>query len=253
MANGITTAFWSVTINNYDEKDLALIQNGYPDYCREIVWTLEEGQKEQTPHIQAWVKLQRQQRMSFLRKLFPGAHYKPCTSDEYIHHTKTYAQKKDETTRSASVHKFNDPMHTIESVMKRVIIEMEKDLSYEIYDNSLLPAYRHMIEKRLVEKDYKLAKIFVSSTYKAMWKHFGPAMYSCVVAEHTHTHTHNDEKFSQQVDIPTEDGSICGQSTEESSDGVEGEDGEDYEEGESEADEGSTEGSDADSGEEDDF
>jgi len=248
MANGITTAFWSVTINNYDEKDLALIQNGYPDYCRELVWTLEEGQKEQTPHIQAWVKLQRQQRMSFLRKLFPGGHFKPLTSDEYIHNTKLYAQKKDETTQSASVHKFNDPLHTIESVMKRVIIEMEKDLSYEIYDNKLLPVYRQMTEKRMVEKDYKLAKIFVSSTYKAMWKHFGPAMYSCIIAEHTHTHTHSDEKLSHQGSI-TSDGQDNEEYEEENSVGYE--EDEDYEDGCSETDEGSTEGSDSCTSEED--
>ena len=37
----ITTAFWGMTINNYDETDLALVQQGYPDYIRQIVYTLE--------------------------------------------------------------------------------------------------------------------------------------------------------------------------------------------------------------------
>jgi len=248
MANGITTAFWSVTVNNYDERDLAIFQNGYPDYCREMVYTLEEG-KEGTPHIQAWVKLQRQQRMSFLKKLFPGGHFRPLTSDEYNHNTKLYAQKKDGTTMSASVHKFNDPLHTIESVMKTVMLEMYKDLSYEDYDNRLLPIYRQMTEKRMVERDYKFAKIFVSSTYKSMWKDFGPAMYSCIIAEHTHTHTHSDKILSHEGDIT--DAEFQGQRVEEEGSSV-GEDDEDYEDSEDSQDEGRSEGSDVESSEEDD-
>jgi len=221
MTAQVTTAFWSVTINNYDDRDLAIVRNGYPDYCREIVHTLEEG-KEGTPHIQAWVKLQRQQRMSFLRKLFPGGHFKPLTSAEYVENTKRYAQKDDETTRSAHVHVFHDPTGTIESVMKQVILSMRKDMSYEIYDNSLLLPYRKMVEKRMVEKDYRLAKIFVSATYKAMWKEFGPAMYSCVVSaenEDTHTHTHTGEKNNLAEDTKSD-------ASEDSCEGSDGECGE---------------------------
>ena len=241
MTAVVTTAFWSMTINNPDETSLALVRNGYPDYCREIVHTLEEGE-EGTPHIQAWIKLQRQQRLSFVKKLFPRGHFKPLTSAEYVHNTKLYAQKNDETTRSAHVHVFHDPMGTLESVMKQVILNMYKDMAYEIYDNSLLPKFRKMVEKRMVERDYKLAKIFVSGPYKAMWKEFGPAMYSCVVEEHTHTHTHSDKKFSQQVDIPIYNGSDDEDDEAESgSSHPEDSEGEDYEDGESEADEGTDE------------
>lgn len=196
MANGITTAFWSVTVNNYDERDLAIFQNGYPDYCREIVYTLEQGE-EGTPHIQAWVKLQRQQRMSFVRKLFPGGHFKPLTADEYNHNTKLYAQKKDGTTMSASVHKFNDPMHTIESVVKQIGEKMNYD-----YDNlkskggfSDIYSLRYDIERDMVATDFRYAKLFVSSTYKAMWKEFGTEML--INISNTHTHTHTDEDSSE--------------------------------------------------------
>lgn len=205
MTATVTTAFWSMTINNYDETDLALVRNGYPDYCREIIHTLEEGQ-EGTPHIQAWVKLQRQQRMSFMRKLFPRGHFKPLTNAEYVHNTKVYAQKDDATTKSAHVHLFHDPTGTVESLMKQVMLNIYKDLQYETYSRYLLLEFRSRVEKRMVEKDYKNAKVFVSASYKAMWKDFGEAMYSCVVKqienEHTHTHTHTDENFSQSVDIP---------------------------------------------------
>lgn len=203
MASGITTAFWSVTVNNYDERDLVIFQNGYPDYCRQIVHTLEEGENG-TPHIQAWVKLQRQQRMSFMRKLFPGAHFKPLTSDEYTHNTKVYAQKKDETTRSASVHTFNDPLHTLESVVKKIGQRMHADYDKftERYCDVNLMSLRRDVEKDMVAEDFRYAKILVSSTYKAMWKEFGCEIL--VNIRNTHTHTHTDEKFSQQDENATD-------------------------------------------------
>ena len=71
----MTTAFWGFTINNYTDTDVALVQQGYPDYMRELVYTFEKGEKTGTPHIQGWLKLQRQQRASFVSKLFPRAHF----------------------------------------------------------------------------------------------------------------------------------------------------------------------------------
>lgn len=267
MASGITTAFWGMTINNYDESDLALVQNGYADYCREIVHTLEEG-SEGTPHIQAWIKLQRQQRLSFVKKLFPRGHFKPLTSDEYIQNTKVYAQKSDDTTRSASVHRFNDPLNTIESVIRKVVEEM---IETRGEDDEDIDVSRRYVEKYMVRDDYKLAKIFVSQTYKQMWKQFGNEMYSNlfrvrmarIEAEHeqiraeiegllpksslaekgvrwvdTHTHTHTQSgNISSRVDIPTTDASNDYQEGEGESSRSQGDD-EDYEDGASSASEG---------------
>ena len=44
--NGVTTAFWGMVINNYDETDMAMVHNGYPDYMRELIYTLEKGNQE---------------------------------------------------------------------------------------------------------------------------------------------------------------------------------------------------------------
>lgn len=197
MTATVTTAFWSMTINNPSESQIALVQNGYPDYCRELVWTMEQGEQG-TPHIQGYVKLQRQQRLSFMKKLFPGGHFKPLTNAEYAHNTKLYAQKNDDTTRSAHHHIYHEPVGTVESVMKDVMLKIHANMVYEQYSNQLLYDLREIIEKRMVEQDYKLAKLFVSSNYKAMWKDFGPAMYSCVVATHTHTHT-QPKLFSHDI------------------------------------------------------
>lgn len=247
MTAGITTAFWSMTINNPSPAQITLIKQGYSDYCREIVWTLEQG-KEGTPHIQAYVKLQRQQRQSFMRKLFPGGHFRPLLSDEYVHNTKDYAQKDDDTTQSAHRHVFNDPMGTIESLIKKVIsVLIDKneldptDFRRDRWSNdTAIRACIRDAERSLVQQDYKNAKIFVSASYKAMWKDFGPEMFVCLYnLTHTHTHT-QDEDSSQHVDIPTnadedtrsEEG-LSQTGWFEASEGSE-----DYQEGESEASEG---------------
>jgi len=241
--NGVTTAFWGLVINNYDETDLAMIQNGYPDHMRELVYTLEKGEQG-TPHIQGYIKLQRQQRLSFVKKLFPRGNFKALTSDEYMRNAKAYAQKLDGTAQSPAIHTFNDPMNTIESVMKKVINHMINEYS----DCEDLLLARKASESDMVRGDYKFAKIFVSTVYTAMWKKFGHEMYQCVFIQHTHTHTHKDELFSQEITIPTinaaqGDTPSGSEYTEGSS---EGEDfhSEDNEDSASETDEGSDEGSD---------
>jgi len=234
----LTTAFWGMTINNYDETDLAMVQNGYPDHMRELVYTLEEGE-DGTPHVQGFLKLKRQQRLSFVKKLFPRGHFKALTSAEYIENTKRYAQKLDKTARSPAVHKFYDPIHTIEGLVRKVILKAIEDHS-DVVD---LDRSRALVERDLVIEDYSMAKIFVSATYKQMWKQFGHEMYESVFQAHqqrladeeqklrvsfadTHTHTHTDKLFSLAEDIT--DGS-----------GQEGEDGpEDEDDDQGEDDEG---------------
>ncbi|MBV6343396.1 hypothetical protein, partial [Candidatus Magnetobacterium casense] len=197
MANGITTAFWSVTLNNYDERDLAIMERGYPDYCRKVVWTLEEGERG-TPHIQAFVKLQRQQRMSFVRKLFPGGHYRPLTSDEYILNTESYVQKNDATTRSAHIQQFNDPIHTLETVCRRVgrkAVETAEDYRQKQNSDSF-EVIRMSVQKDMVVEDFRYAKVFVSASYKQMWKEYGLEM-AIHFATHIHTHTRGEKNVAE--------------------------------------------------------
>jgi len=224
-----TTAFWGFTINNYDETDLALVQQGYPDYVREIVYTLEKGE-EGTPHIQGWLKLQRQQRLSFVKKLFPRGHFKALMKAEYDLNTKRYAQKLDDTAVAGAVHKFNDPMNTIEVLMKKVIIYIIEH--YE--DEEELGRARNWAESDMVKKDYKLAKIFVSATYKQMWKQFGHEMFECVCKEYTHTHTHTEEKSSCVEDYNNAEGNVSRYGAETEDDDQREEEDQDYEDDRSE-------------------
>lgn len=219
----LTTAFWGMTVNNYTETDLALVRNGYPDHMRELVYTLEEGE-EGTPHIQAWIKLKRQQRLSFLKKLFPTGHFRALCSAEYQQNTKVYAQKLDGTSQSPAVHTFNDPIHTIEGIARRVINQL-------IQDNMPM-SKRPFVEHAMVQDDYTMAKVFVSATYKQMFKQYGESMYECLYMKYleqqdaleqnvnavlenddsdtsdsdTHTDTHTRHPFfSPRITIPTID------------------------------------------------
>lgn len=123
--------YWSMTWNNPDDRMMVLIRNPNQKYVRECVWTLEEGEQG-TPHIQAWLRLQRNQTLSFVRKLYPGGHFKPCAKDEYNENTHTYAQKQDETTRGYHVITINDPIPTAESVYYQIC---ERILEHEDWDN----------------------------------------------------------------------------------------------------------------------
>jgi len=119
------TTNWSMVINNPTANDYALVTQGYPDYVRELVWTREIGEGG-TEHIQAYVKLQRSQRQSFIKKLFPRGHFKPITKDEYDLNTKRYAQKDDKTTAGEHRQVYNEPIPAADTLLYRLVEEALK-------------------------------------------------------------------------------------------------------------------------------
>lgn len=237
---GDFNTYWRMTINNYDERDLALVRQGYPDDIRKLVYTLEEG-KEGTPHIQAYIHMKRSVRLSHMRKLFPGANFASQTSAEWRLNQHNYAQKLDETARSPAVIQNNDPLHTIEGTVRRVVYKMMEDYP----DVEDITDARRAVERQMVVEDYTMAKVFVSASYRQMWRDYGNAMYQCLFQKReaetlreelerrvsfadTHTHTHTDEKFSHGGGITTN--ADEGEVNEEASEGFYSEeDGEDHE------------------------
>lgn len=265
------STYWRMTINNYDATDLALVRQGYPDDIRKLVYTLEKGEKTGTPHIQAYIQMKRSVRRSHMSKLFPRGSFGTMDSAEWRLNQHNYAQKLDATATSPATILNSDPLHTIEGAVKHVMRKVYQHMQYEDYSYGLLMQFRKMFEKRMVEDDYTYAKVFVSSTYKAMWKDYGEAMYSCIVKQmqekeqqekelrvripvDTHTHTHEDEKFSHEGGITNEDGGIegddaCSQGGEDDSPC---EDDEDYEVSAGSSDEEHDEGSGSDGDSSDD-
>jgi len=241
-----TSAFWSFTINNYSETDLALVQQGYPDYVRQIVYTLEEGESG-TPHIQAYVRLYRQQRMSYIKRLYPGASgCRALMADDYKLNAQRYAQKLDSTARSPAVisnNPFPDPV--------KELIEVIRD-SFETFHPSNevrewrltsvreVQKWTSMIESARVVERPMLAKFYVSPTYLKVWRNFGTSLIAhvCNSVEsergknigHTHTHTHSDELISVAEGItPIHAPQVSFSEGEEPQDDSGEESGEDYE------------------------
>jgi len=111
---------WSMTINNPSEEMMVLVRNPNQDYIRQLIWTAEEGE-EGTPHIQAYLRLIKQQRMSFVKKLFPSGHFQPCSAAEYTRNCIDYAQKEDDTTVGAHVNTLADTIADPVYLLNRLI------------------------------------------------------------------------------------------------------------------------------------
>lgn len=96
----------------------------FPEFIRECIWELEEGEEGGTPHVQGFFRLKTQQRISFLLKHFLArAHYTGLTTDEYKQNMKAYAQKQDATATSAVVQQRNTDPILFPAVLPEMIVE----------------------------------------------------------------------------------------------------------------------------------
>jgi len=111
-----------MTLNNPTEEMMVLVRNPNHDYIRQLIWTAE---KAGTPHLQCYLKLVKQQRMSFVKKLYPGGHFQPISSAEYLRNAIDYAQKEDETTVGAHVNTLcdtiADPVYLLNRLIRTII------------------------------------------------------------------------------------------------------------------------------------
>lgn len=231
---------WSMVINNPDENDYTLVRNPQRDYIRQIIWTTEVGGEESTEHIQAYVRLQKQQRMSFIKKLFPRGHFKAISANEYDLNTQNYAQKNDDTTAGAHVNTINDPIMTSDSLTMKIVdmfIEenCDEDDTFEsveemLDENKAFVSQRiKMYERELVLKNPKVAKILCSPTYAKVKKEwFTECLLSRFIPKDVDGNDEApvDAEEHSTAEIPTagsaadEDAedSTCGSETDESAD-----------------------------------
>ena len=132
--------YWSVTINNPDENDYLIMRNPNDKYIRSLVWTPEVGE-EGTEHIQAWIRLQRNQSLAFVKKLYPRAHLKPTDKDMYNENSHQYAQKNDETTAGNHHVVLNDPLPGADTILYKVLDQAFDRLMER--DSDKLDLYEH--------------------------------------------------------------------------------------------------------------
>jgi len=186
--------YWSATINNPDANDWIIVMNPNEKYIRQVVYTLEKGE-EGTEHIQAWIRLQRNQTFRAVQKLLPRAHLRSCDKDEYNENAYRYAQKNDETTLGNHVITINDPLPNIDTQLYKVL-----EKAYELYDFAKIDrdywswrgphdltltqvrikkmkwvdfrVLTEEVEGAFVEEKANLEKLFVSGSYEKMKQRF---------------------------------------------------------------------------------
>jgi len=175
--------YWSVTINNPDENDYLIVRNPNPKYIREMVWTPEVG-AEGTQHIQAWVRLQRNQSKAFVKKLYPRAHLKYTDKDVYNENSHQYAQKNDETTAGNHHITLNDPLPANDSLLYKVLDQaydrmLEREPKWKdrheheglrdvIQSITIKQLCCDIIEREMIMERSGLEKIFISPVYEKM-------------------------------------------------------------------------------------
>lgn len=241
--------YWSVTINNPDDNDYLIIRNPNSKYIREMVWTPEVGE-EGTKHIQGWVRFQRNQGMGFVKKLYPRAHLKPCSKDDYAENCHNYAQKDDETTAGPHHISLFDPLPANDTLLYKVLDRaferlVERDMfireeytqsGERIFINGYNGIHLKMldtpfVEQQMVMEKSGLEKIFCSPAYDKMkqtfWRQILFRIYKEKNAEQrsaTTQETSSNEEGSEGEDIQDDNSQTSGGSTEGSDDEVDSED-----------------------------
>jgi len=190
-----------MTINNPTEADGVLVRNPNEKYIRQLVWTPEVGE-DGTPHVQAWLRLQRNQTMAFVKKLYPRAHLKPLTKEGYNENTHDYAQKDDETTAGHHVISMNDPLPGVDTILYRVLEEAWTGSPHENkglvqWPEADMLTTTRIVEDRLVSERAGLEKLFISGTYDKMKRRF----YRQIILRLNTTKQHADEHTAQEVTI----------------------------------------------------
>jgi len=174
---------WSMTINNPDENDMTLVKNPQSEYIKQLIWTAECGEEEETPHIQAFIKLMKQQRMSFVKKLFPRGHFRSITSDEYKKNCSDYAQKDDSTTIGAHVLTYNEQIPDVVAFLRTMVEQsLDAELNREVmpdtpkdwmdtyYEEKPILRDIDKQERKAIIKQPMRAKLVVSPTYSRIKK-----------------------------------------------------------------------------------
>jgi len=219
-----------MVINNPEENDYTLVRQANKDYIRQLIWTTEVGGKENTEHIQAYVRLQRQQRMSFIKKLFPRGHFKSITKDEYDLNTQTYTQKNDETTAGSHVNTINDPIPGVDSILRQVCeaipdehlecfqhthahtlaggghprpctCDYSDDIDWEIQlQMPCMKAHIKAIEREIILKNPRVAKLLVSPTYTKIKKEY----FTEIFLGYMYTHEEDEEQVQEVSAVEVE-------------------------------------------------
>lgn len=243
------STFWNMTINNPTENDYVLVRNPNEKYIRQLVWTNEVGECG-TPHIQAWIRLQRNNRLAFMKKLYPRGHFRYITKDEYNENSQQYAQKEDDTTAGVHTISLNEPLPAIDTTLYKVLeraaeIGLTNFTSWRQWKPKDVREFTERAELEILTKRNGFEKIFISPTYRKMKQEYWQVILMRQEAA-------AEEEQEVSVPMTNADDNEGTQGGLQEASGTEAQEGEGYEDGDSEADEDDSTGSGDCSGEESD-
>jgi len=218
---------WSMTINNPDENDWALVERSHEDFIKQICHQEEKGE-DGTPHIQAYIKLNKQQRMSYCKKLFPRGHFKPLTNDEYKLNCLRYAQKRDDTRQEGlTINTYNEGIPDVVAFLRKIVeasvpsFDPTKDYNPDSHQQWMDMYFRpkqllleiDAQERLAVVKRPTVAKLLVSPTYTRIKKlYLREIVENIILQEYTHaddiqieTSEVGEESSEEGTDISEED------------------------------------------------
>lgn len=216
--------YFSLTINNPDENDYLIVRNPNEKYVRQVVWTNEVGGSEGTPHIQLYLRLYRNNSLSLVKKLYPRAHIKGISRDEYNENCHAYAQKDDDTTRGSHVITANGTPVDASSLALDVVRE-----TYRVYYAGLESTFCvtgckdvithsgkwsdnvRWIENDMVFAKPHLSRVIASASYKSVMDRFTHTFWDIARVEfasnnkQTNNASNSDDTESVSISIPTTD------------------------------------------------
>jgi len=234
---------WSMTINNPTDNDWVLVRRTNGDFIREICHQLEQGKEGETPHIQAYVKLNKQQRMSYMKKLFPRGNFKAIGNDEYKQRCIDYVQKQDDTRQEGlTVHTYNEGIPDVIAFLRKIVeasipnFDPTKDYNPDSHEDwmDLYFRPRELLreidtqERLAVVKRPTVAKLLVSPTYTRVKKLYLREIVENIILQE-YTHANDLQSDTLQGDLGEEEdgeeGVDLGEESSTSSQTDEGSDG----------------------------
>lgn len=220
--------YWTMVINNPTPNDYVIVRQPHSNHIRQIQWTPEQGDENGTPHIQAFIRMQRNATLGMMKKLYPRANFKPATRDEYILNAERYATKDDTTTRGLHTITLVDPIPAVDTLLYRVLsLTLDADgcgedgrwqrPSVVTQNFNCMLRETKRIEDDLVVTEARLEKLFLSPSYDRMKRRFWEQIMARI--------TNKRQADSVEIVLPvhTQDGeaSSCGTDQEEVQEGSE--------------------------------
>lgn len=144
---------WTLTINNYTPEDIQTIEKLQPKETFKV-YQYEKGD-ECTPHIQAYIELDRDRGFKFMKSRYPRAHIEPARGTQYDNiryctkeETRDSPGKTMGIPRSKSQGKRSDIITIKDNVMAQSKIDYISDhpIEYAKYHKSIDALYNNKLQ-----------------------------------------------------------------------------------------------------------